>query len=82
MKKFTATFVNQVGFGRGGFDITEPDSEPVFRDWCEERDREEWRGRSILASLPDPGGEGQKLTTENPNDIIGPQSVSGKGNRK
>jgi hypothetical protein len=81
MKITGATFINNVGFGRGGMDITEPESEPSFADWQMEQTTEEWRGRSIMSSLPDPGGCGQKLT-EGSDDIVGPQSFTGKGNRK
>lgn len=63
-------------------DINEPQSEPTFTDWQDEQVREEWRGRSTLSSLPDPGGCGQKLSADNSNDIVGPQSFTGKGNRK
>lgn len=64
------------------FDLNEPLQEKSLADWQDEDDRMNWVGREILASLPDPGGCGQKLSADNSNDIVGPQSFTGKGNRK
>lgn len=76
-------------------DLTQPEEEPMFQDYQHEYDIERWRGRGMMAELPEGGKHGAGGNADGSGDpidtyhakhrgdvlITGPEGVTGKGSK-